>query len=732
MADIKVVIQLQDTTEDEINSLGSSAEVSNASIQNVNGTFNRLSTKGNGANLKSWATGSLSLADGYVGGANTKLVSQYGYNGYVFGAVPESKQLAVTIEIVGSNIDSIVIYGDKVANQYPTKAYRDGNTNDIIYSDDAVWAIKFSEPANSHTITFLEWNRANYNACITYVGELKNKLVIDRTSLKSLDSLSQSTGQPKDIFYGVTPSSGNVSLIDVDGEIKDYVQDGIIDISNTHIDIYCNNDNEKLISHISSDGEYLEANKTLSLSLEDDFGLLLNNKYLGKKLSPETSAYAIISSLLTDMGYSDYIDFMLGENIIVSHNNTTQVMSVKNYLSQITIPYPHLNESTYREALDKFCVLAQLNMSKKDGYEVPVFTSARPLVMSNENIINIDKRNMFGDLKTDVIVKNKVKSVDCEYRTIVYDFNEIANNTIQIFDTSSGVSNSYSELSGKRVLNNSDNNSGFVVLKERVQDTYSYNDSSLNKYYYSIIKISSNNKINIELDYARFKLSANSHILNPNSDPIYSTTQQWIEYTNEQYPDVDIKDHTKSDAEIVNSWLHPNYGTYSGDNLEMQVRINKDGTLDFFVAFLETIQLSSSSNTVVRLIDNYSFSFAVKKITYSTINTSDNADIEITSNELLQGGTLFNGSMVADIIKNNILNDYANGIRTGTLTVSCSNYYYLDGSLAKDWASGQIIDVGDFVQIKGNTTIWRVTGRNFRKIGVPMIDLELQEVRVVG
>ena len=32
----------------------------------------------------------------------------------------------------------------------------------------------------------------------------------------------------------------------------------------------------------------------------------------------------------------------------------------------------------------------------------------------------------------------------------------------------------------------------------------------------------------------------------------------------------------------------------------------------------------------------------------------------------------------------------------------------------------------------GSPMFWRVTGRNFRKVGVPMIDLELQEVRVVG
>ena len=741
MADIKVVIQLQDTIEDEIKSLESPTYVNNASINKTGEQFNTLSTKSAGANLKSWAkqtykngeyVGSLSLADGYVGGANTQLIEQYGYNGYVFGAVPENKQLTVTLEVVGKYIDSIIVYGDRTANQFPTKAYRDGNPNDIIYSDDPVWAIKFDQQSDSHSITFLEWNRANYNACITYVAELKNELTLDKSWIKSVESLSQSTGQPKDIYYGVIPSSGTINLLDRDGEINDYLQEGILEISNTPINIYCNNDSQKLISHISNEGEYLRENKTLSLQLQDKFDLLLNNKYLGRKLSANTNAYNVISALLTDMGYSEYIDIMLAENMIVSTNGSNVVMSVKDYLSQITIQYPYLEESTYREALEKFCLLAQLNMMNKDGLDYPVFVSARPVIRSSANIIKVPQRNIFGDFKTDIIVKNKIGSVSCSYRNIVYDFSEITNNTIQIFDTSSSSSSSFTELNSKRVLSNSEYNSGFVVLKERVQDTSSYTSSSYNKYFYNIIKISTKDKLNIDLDYMRFKLAANVHIVNPNSDPVYSTTQQWISYTDENYPDVDIKDYTKSDQDILSGWLHPTYGTYSGgSNLDMRVRINQDGTADLFVLFLETIQLASSANTVVRFVDNYSLSFSVKRVSYNTVNTDENADIQFNANELLQDGTLFNGNKIVDIIKDNILNDYKNGLKTGIITVSCGNYYYENGSLAKDWSVGQILSVGDLVKVNGNNTIWRVTGRNFRKTGVPMIDLELQEVQVV-
>ena len=746
MADIQVRIKLNAGVDgDQINSVAF-----NQKTNNVSKAVGSKTTQNAGQNLISWGnvvkdsdgnvvskvingevvtTGLLSLADGYVGGANSTLSSQGGYNGFVFGVVPESKAYSVEVTLEGANIDSVTFYGDRKANQFPTRAIVNG---EYIYSDDAEWTIVFPSASNTQTITFDMWNRVNYNACFTHIGIFVDELVLDKKWIKSVESLSQSTGQPKEIYYGVTPSSGSIEIIDRNSEIKDYLQDGILDISNTHIDIYCNNDEQKLISHISNDGEYLQQNKTLSLVLQDKFDLILNNKYVGRKLSAETNAYNVISSLLSDMGYNNHIDSMLGENIIVSVDGIDEVMSVKDYLSQIVIPYPYLEESTYREALEKFCVLAQLNMIKKDGAEIPIFVSARPIIMSYYPIIKIPQGNVFGDFKTDVVVKNKIQTVSCEYRDISYDFGEIANNTVQIFDTSSGASNSYSDLNSKRVLNNNKHNSGFVVLRERVQDTYSYTDNSLNRYYYSIIKISTAEKINIDLDYMRFKLSANVNIINPNSSPIYSTTQQWIEYTDEEYPDIDIKDYTKTDAEIVNSWLHSRYGTFSGSNLEMIVRINQNQTADFFVAFLETIQLASNTNTVIRLIDNYSMSFSVKNISYINVNKIENADIEIKSNELLQNDTLYKGKRIIDIIQDNILNDYSNGVKTGNLTISCSDYFNLDGTLAKDWSKGEVLRVGDLLKVDKDNTIWRVTGRNFRKVGVPMIDLELQEVRVVG
>jgi hypothetical protein len=72
--------------------------------------------------------------------------------------------------------------------------------------------------------------------------------------------------------------------------------------------------------------------------------------------------------------------------------------------------------------------------------------------------------------------------------------------------------------------------------------------------------------------------------------------------------------------------------------------------------------------------------------------------------------------------------DYKNGVSTSTLSISCNDYYYTNGEISKKWDNGEVVDVGDVVKVQGNGKIWKVVGRNFRKNGVSMIDLQLREV----
>ena len=358
MADIEVKIQLQDTVEDNIRVIESPNDVNNASIQKVETAFNRLSVLNDGMNLKSWSTGSLSLADGVVGGADTSLVEQYGYEGYVFGAVPESKEFPVTIQITGASIDNIVVYGDKEANQFPTKAYRDSNPNDIIYNNDVDWDITFNDQANTHTITFLEWNRANYNACISHISVKSLSLILGKKWIKNVESLSQSTDRPNEIYYGVLPNSGNLSLVDIDGSLKNYAEEGHFDNANLSIGIFANGKEVK--RHISADSNYDNVARTLDVVLGDSLSDWEQLQYKGFAYPKRSeNAYNMLLDVFVSIGYTqNQVDKMLSTEIVYGVEN--KVGSVKQYLQEIPIPYPYLPSASVRETIDKFCVLAQL------------------------------------------------------------------------------------------------------------------------------------------------------------------------------------------------------------------------------------------------------------------------------------------------------------------------------------------------------------------------------------
>ena len=86
------------------------------------------------------------------------------YDGVRFGETDENGLLDLTLTVTAAGADGLVqgviVYGDFYALQYATEAELDDGT--IIKSDDEVWAIRWNEPAKTHTVTFKKWNRASH------------------------------------------------------------------------------------------------------------------------------------------------------------------------------------------------------------------------------------------------------------------------------------------------------------------------------------------------------------------------------------------------------------------------------------------------------------------------------------------------------------------------------------------------------------------------------------------
>lgn len=854
MADIKIKIKIQEGTEDDPTGVSSSQP-----INNVSGTLSLPSTKNDGVNGLSFSQNYLTFKDGYL--ANFDRVSgvaqmERGYNGFMFGAVPSSKLYSLTLTISGTNIDSLIFYGDKTANQFPTEAYIGSDTSNKIYSDDFTWVVKFPTTASSQSITFTKWNRANYNACITHIGVLLNEIELDKSWIKSIESLSQSTASPNEIFYGVLPNSGSAEIIDRNGEILDLITDGVVDNSNLPITIYANG--KEVQHHIINDSDYDKNTTTLNVQMNNDLENWDLLKYDGfQLLNSETSAYYMLKYVFASLykregmiygteyfnltnGYIeidgiegqsetvlfsnnqiDYInghkyyvcyyamttyapmpqvkttstqlffpvvegndiggnvgdtytrvsgfvqntnvqtgkqyfrldnngfngeirnvifkdiiiydltanglenktkewcdknldiytkiDNMLDTQILYGNNN---IGTVKQYLSSIYIPYPYLTKDTYKNTIEKFCNLAQLKVFKNSNNEIK-FINARPVATTNEknNCIIINSKYQSFKFENSLILKNKFDNVKYYINNISMTNASIDNGQI----TYSFLNNSSSSQSVQNVfLNNYYNkyyDTSSIVTQIDGSDTYQYQRTILD-FDISDLILSTNNILNSKLSFTSER-----------TDVGWSPT----------------RNQTWSNSNTENANMNREYGgnkilSYNKNLINLRT--------DNFYSHSGPTSIVSAYGTLLH--KNISLFIECIKSEYepSFINNNSGLIYEYNECELIQQDTKIGNEHIYEVNSNNILSDYSNGISNATITVVCGDYYNTNGIKVKDWSQGDLIEVGDVVRVDkdnngnsasvyadGTPRIWRVTGRKFRKQGVPLIDLELQEIK---
>ena len=86
-------------------------------------------------------------------------------------------------------------------------------------------------------------------------------------------------------------------------------------------------------------------------------------------------------------------------------------MTVEAFFKGVTIPYPYLEESTFREAVTKFCRLGMLWCYCDDNDNIK-FVSARPKMLQGERerAYKFPKSRIYGTTTTEVFLKNKVKT----------------------------------------------------------------------------------------------------------------------------------------------------------------------------------------------------------------------------------------------------------------------------------------------------------------------------------
>ena len=422
MAKVQLKIEVNPNAETEklgditnkVDGTGTNANLSNVSIKandrglykvgEMNSKGRELLSFGENGNLVFTQSGYLSSNGKDVG----MLASEQNPDMFVWGVVPSNKAYNVKLTFTNAqNLKDIVVYGDRVANQFPTEAIIDNNK--VIYNDDYRWAINLLTESDTHTIEFTKWNRGDYNACLTLVRVMLRYFDTSKDSgLIEVESLSQSNSQPKDIYYGLIPNTGSARVNDIGGEIKDLIDEGIITNSKNNIEIFI--DNQKVQHHITTDSDY-EDGKVFTMEFENSLSFL-ETKYAGRNLTDPMTAYALLSEVLGTLGFnSDQVDSMLDKEIVYGNN---EIGTVKSYLEKITIEYPYLESATYRETIDKFCVLAQLNLLEDDNGNLK-FVSARPVETKSTPIVVIPVNRQFSTPRKDEFLKNKYTNPFVQY-----------------------------------------------------------------------------------------------------------------------------------------------------------------------------------------------------------------------------------------------------------------------------------------------------------------------------
>lgn len=746
MADVKIRIEANPNAESEvlgdiqnqINNTASSDNVSNVSVKTDSiGVFQDIPSSSGGINGLSLVQDLVFDENGYVDNVDLQggvLESAENPVEFIWGTVPESREYSVKLVFTNAkNLKDIIVYGDSVVNQFPTQAIVDGSKT--IYNDDLQWAINLQEESDTHTIEFTHWNRVNYNACLSYIAVMMKYYEINKLNgLKEIETLNQINPQLGNIFYGIVPNSGSAKLLDYNGEIYDLLNDGIINPNGLKLDVIIGNN--IIQHHIVDSSEYSE-NKELSFDLQNNLSSFSNvgcsMNYIDAgflKFDEEFNGKDILFDIFYHSNKEDLWSNLNNiANQVIDDNGTT----LYDFFGKIKQDYIRIpDDSTLETMLNKFCELTQTNFIE-DNNGNKKFVQYHLNKLKNEKVIHIPRKNQFSKPYISPIINNKIdgviiNAIDYKKSTknlstisaLPETFENISELTSFLQDYSLWVSDEFSDMNS---LENAES-----------YDIESYGDWLI---VYKTIK-----------PEGYINISSNSVF-----KAVYSTSETTRDFTDS----INLYESIDSFKNFINSNESKNFlAGFLGNNIYVNYQDsyqvifaikrtlnNKNYTYNFpLKIFFTAVKHYSDGNLLPAYLrtlnpENKQFSFGD--------TSNENTTFTFNENPLLTTGTFIettNGSIpLTEYIATNIFRNYKDGFQSTTLKVSCANYYDENNEILIDWSKNEIFKVGQIVQIdkdnsgnslfntkNGNPLNWRIIGVNFLKTGVPMLELELQEI----
>lgn len=283
------------------------------------------------------------------------------YIGDVFSNNSGYFETPYRIVITGRNITNLTFVFDEQGNQHPIQMTVGGKT---IRDDDNIWTITDLGGVDALSVEILNWNTPNAPLKITGIFA-EVKIEINNRNLISLNSITNSRGDNDLPSWGIISNSGELVFNDVTGEVRDYIEGGLLR-EDTKITISLNDTltgkSEIVGTFKTSDWNYDNDNREISVTFKDELEEwqdinIPSIEYTPKKAEHMRALvfYALLHSVTQLNGYD-----------MVSYSQ----LDTKTYnkLSNTVFAYPMLNTGSLWSAWRKLCEVCQLYIyQEKDG-----------------------------------------------------------------------------------------------------------------------------------------------------------------------------------------------------------------------------------------------------------------------------------------------------------------------------------------------------------------------------
>lgn len=185
---------------------------------------------------------------------------------------------------------------------------------------------------------------------ISATDETKSITVSTRFALLNVESIEQSTGQPKEVYYGAVANSGTARILDVNGEILKAINDGVLPQDDLKAQIIVNDCVVR--EHVITDTEYTP-NGVLDLQMTSGIDNLNNVIYEGYFSESGATLYDIV----VDGFYRSFaVEKENADSVLFGDNET-----VINRLKSISYTPAFVPSMAFKDFIDKVCNVAFLS-----------------------------------------------------------------------------------------------------------------------------------------------------------------------------------------------------------------------------------------------------------------------------------------------------------------------------------------------------------------------------------